>query len=94
MSRSVGVDERYDAQFDRMTTLLKDAASSPADAPGLARRLIESLALTLQAQTLLTHAPAPVASAFLAGRVDQVTRGMEYGTLPAGVDLTALVDRA
>lgn len=94
MSRSVGVDERYDAQFNRMTTLLKDAASSPAEAPALARRLIESLALTLQAQTLLTHAPAPVASAFLAGRVDPMTRGMEYGTLPSGVDLTALVDRA
>ncbi|WP_297006867.1 acyl-CoA dehydrogenase family protein [uncultured Corynebacterium sp.] len=94
MSRSLGVDERYDAQFHRTTSLLKDAASSPATAPALARRLIEALALTLQAQTLLTHAPTAVASAFLAGRVDPVTRGMEYGTLPTGVDLTALVDRA
>lgn len=94
MSRSVGADERYDAQFHRMTALLGQAAADPAGAPALARRLIEALAVTLQAQTLLAHAPAAVASAYLAGRVDPATRGLEYGTLPDGVDLAALVDRA
>jgi len=94
MSTTLGTDERYDAQFRRMHALLEAASSDPGSAAGLARQLIEALALTLQAQVLLTHAPAPVATAFLAGRLDPTTRGMEYGTLPAEVDLGALVDRA
>ncbi|MGO1619139.1 MAG: acyl-CoA dehydrogenase family protein [Candidatus Corynebacterium faecigallinarum] len=91
---AAGRDERYDAQLARTKSLFSQAASSPAAAPAIARRLVESMALTLQAQILLAHAPAPVAEAYLAGRVDPTSRGMEYGTLPTGVDLAALAARA
>ncbi len=94
LQKSAGADPRYDAQLARTTALLQAAAADPAGAPTLARQLIESLALSLQAQILLTNAPAPVAEAFLAGRVDPATRGIEYGTLSAGVDLGYLVGRA
>ena len=91
---AAGRDERYDAQLDRTKSLFSQAASSPAAAPAIARRLVESMALTLQAQMLLAQAPAPVAEAYLAGRVAPTSRGMEYGTLPPGVDLAALAARA
>ncbi|HIW91525.1 MAG TPA: acyl-CoA dehydrogenase family protein [Candidatus Corynebacterium avicola] len=94
LDTAAGRDERYDAQLARTKSLFSQASSSPADAPAIARRLVESMALTLQAQILLTHAPAPVAEAYLAGRVDPTSRGMEYGTLPPEVDVTALAARA
>jgi putative acyl-CoA dehydrogenase len=58
-----------------------------------ARRLVEDLALALQASLLVRHAPAPVADAFCAGRLTG-EHGRVYGTLPAGVDARAIIDRA
>lgn len=77
-----------------MHCLLSDIAAHPESAEKNARRLVESMALTLQAQVLLTHAPGNVADAFLAGRVDPVTRYMEYGALGDDVDVDTLVERA
>lgn len=94
LESAAGRDERYDAQLARMKTLFGQASADPSAAPVLARRLVESMALTLQAQILLAHAPMPVAEAYLAGRVDPTSRGMEYGTLPPAVDLEALAARA
>jgi putative acyl-CoA dehydrogenase len=58
-----------------------------------ARRLVEDLALALQASLLVRHAPAAVSDGFCAGRLDG-DRGRVYGTLPAGVDAAAIIDRA
>jgi putative acyl-CoA dehydrogenase len=71
-----------------------DAAAGAALAgreEGGARRLVERLAVCLQASLLVRHAPAPVADAFLAARVD--TAGHAYGTLPPGTDAAAIVAR-
>ena len=57
-----------------------------------ARRLVEDLALALQASLLVRHAPPAVADAFCAGRLGD--GGRVFGTLPAGVDAGAIVDRA
>ncbi|HET8651815.1 MAG TPA: acyl-CoA dehydrogenase family protein [Gaiellaceae bacterium] len=57
-----------------------------------ARRLVESLALALQASLLIRHAPPEVADAFVATRL-RADRGRAYGTLPAGVDATAILER-
>ena len=51
------------------------------------------LALALQASLLVRHAPPAVADAFCAGRLGQA-RGRAFGTLPAGVDGRAIVERA
>ena len=53
-----------------------------ADEAG-ARRLVERLALALQASLLVRHAPAEVADAFCATRLGG-EGGRAYGTLPAG----------
>ena len=57
-----------------------------------ARRLVESLALALQASLLVRHAPPEVADAFVATRL-RADRGRAYGTLPAGVAATAILER-
>ncbi|MFL5862880.1 MAG: acyl-CoA dehydrogenase family protein [Solirubrobacteraceae bacterium] len=58
-----------------------------------ARRLVEDLAVALQGSLLVRNAPAAVADAFCAGRLDG-GRGRVYGTLPAGVDARAIIERA
>ena len=57
-----------------------------------ARRLVEDLALALQASLLVRFAPAAVADAFCAGRLG-AGRGLAFGTLPAGADTAAIVAR-
>jgi len=52
-----------------------------------ARVAVERLAVALQASLLVRHAPAAVADAFRA------RTGSAYGTLPAGVDTAAIVER-
>ncbi len=58
-----------------------------------ARRLVEELAVGLQASLLVRFSPPAVADAFCAARL-QGEGGRVYGTLPAGVDAAAIVDRA
>ena len=58
-----------------------------------ARRLVEDLAVGLQASLLVRHSPTAVADAFCAARLDG-GGGRVYGTLPAGTDAGAIVERA
>ncbi len=57
-----------------------------------ARQIVETLATTLQASLLVRHAPAAVADAFLATRLERP--GLTFGTLPAGSDVAAILERA
>ncbi|MDX3617788.1 acyl-CoA dehydrogenase family protein [Streptomyces europaeiscabiei] len=79
------------ARLDAATTRLKDAVRE-ADQAG-ARRLVERMALTLQAALLVRHAPAAVADAFCATRLDG-DWGYAYGTLPGSADLDGILRRA
>jgi len=72
---------------------LRKAVASVADAEGQARRLVERLALALQASLLVRDSPPEVSDAFCAARLDPAERGHEYGTLPAAVDARAIVAR-
>jgi putative acyl-CoA dehydrogenase len=58
-----------------------------------ARRLVERLALALQASLLVRHAPSYVSDAFCASRLAG-DWGFAFGTLPRGLDLRAIIDRA
>ncbi len=82
-----GADARLDAAVTRLKN--QSAAASP---PG-ARRLVELMALTLQASLLVRHAPPSVADAFCASRLGG-DWGHSFGTLPDTVDLTAVLERA
>lgn len=57
------------------------------------RRLVEQLAIALQAALMVEQAPACIADAFIASRVRRDS-GLAFGTLPASVDVRAIVARA
>jgi putative acyl-CoA dehydrogenase len=56
------------------------------------RRLVERLALALQASLLVRHGDPEVAEAFVASRL-HADGGRSYGTLPRGVDCAAIIER-
>jgi putative acyl-CoA dehydrogenase len=58
-----------------------------------ARRLVERLALVLQASLLVRHAPPAVADAFVTSRLHDGF-GRAFGTLPRGVDVAGVLARA
>jgi len=84
-----GADAHYDRDCDQILAHL-DAAGEDGYA---ARAHAERLAILLQANLLLRHAPHAVASAFIASRLAASYRG-SLGTLPTGVDTSALLARA
>ncbi len=60
---------------------------------GGARRLVERMALALQASLLARHAPPEIADAFRASRLAG-DWGRAFGTLPRGLDLHTIVKRS
>jgi len=82
-----------DRRFDEALTRLKKELTSFEDIELRARRVVEQLALVFQGSLLLRHAPAAVADAFCASRLDRDWGGA-YGTLPAGLDVAAVLERA
>lgn len=84
-----GRDRRFDAYLDALQSELRDADAIEYRARGL----VERMAIGLQASLLLMDAPTAVADAFCASRLG-TGHGLQLGTLPRGVDLAALIDRA
>jgi putative acyl-CoA dehydrogenase len=101
--QAVGADELLDSHLasvrSRVEQLILGGAGNGSHRQTLqdtefnVRGLVEDLALALQGSLLVRHAPAPVADAFCAGRIGPA-RGRAYGTLPAGVNATAIIERA
>ena len=63
------------------------------DIEGRARRVVERMALTLQASLMVRNAPRELADAFVTSRLDG-DRGMAFGTLPRGTALDVILERA
>ncbi|MYW01466.1 acyl-CoA dehydrogenase family protein [Streptomyces sp. SID3343] len=84
---AAGANRHLDAAA---TTLRKDLAD-PTDQEFRARRIVESMALLLQASLLVRNA-GPAAPAFCATRLAN-HGGHAFGTLPQGTDTTALLSR-
>jgi putative acyl-CoA dehydrogenase len=82
-----GMDRRLDAAIDA----LRLDVARPQEAG--ARRLVEAMAVTLQASLLVRHAPPPVAEAFLATRLPGSMCGV-YGALPGGLALDEIINKA
>jgi putative acyl-CoA dehydrogenase len=99
MAREPECVEAYFAEVEladdaRITAAVSDLQKDLGEADEVtARRLVERLALVLQGSLLVRHAPAEVADAFLASRLGG-DWGSAFGTLPRGVDLTAVLTRA
>jgi putative acyl-CoA dehydrogenase len=87
-----GADARLDAHLEKVRERAA-AVFAGADPQFEARRIVEELAIALQASLLVRHSSPAVADAFCATRLAG-EGGRVYGTLPAGVDAAAIVDRA
>ncbi len=84
-----GTDARYDSFVDGLGSAFAD----PDTVQLRARRIVGDLAIALQASQLLRHGHPAVTEAFLASRLAG-DRGDVFGTLPAGLDLAPIIDRA
>ena len=78
-TRRPGADARLDAAAKRLRADLHDLASTGDESRG--RQVASALALALQGSLLVRHAPAEVADAFCATRLDGTGRGLRH---PAG----------
>lgn len=85
-----GADRRLDAHLDSVRMELSGLSDLDAAQYG-ARRLVEDLAVALQASLLVRNAPPAVADAFCGARLED--GGRVYGTLPTGTDAAAIVER-
>lgn len=86
---AAGADARYD---DALTALKKELTDFD-DIELRARRLVEHIALVFQAGLLIRHSPGAVADAFCATRLAR-DWGSAFGTLPAGLELAPILERA
>ncbi|MFD4255239.1 MULTISPECIES: acyl-CoA dehydrogenase family protein [Amycolatopsis] len=86
---AAGADARLDDAIARVRKELSDLE----DLQYRARRLAEMMALVLQGSLLVRFAPAAVADAFCASRLGG-DWGIAFGTLPAGADTRAIIERA
>jgi putative acyl-CoA dehydrogenase len=89
LDQARGGDPRLDAHLDS----LHKEFSNPENLETRARRVVEKMALGLQGALLVRHAPAAVADAFCASRL-QRDAGLEYGTLPADSDFETIIERS
>jgi putative acyl-CoA dehydrogenase len=80
-----------DARLDAAVAALRDELADGHEREPRARRIVERLALALQASLLVRHGDEAVAEAFLASRLGD--GGAVYGTLPPGLALAAIVER-
>jgi putative acyl-CoA dehydrogenase len=87
LDAAAGADHRLD---DAISRLRKEVPSADEAS---ARRLAESLAVTLQGALLVRYGNPAVADAFVATRLAG-DRGRAYGTLPAGIRVDDILPRA
>ena len=89
MDLATGADHRLDDAVARLRKELGDLSAIELRA----RRIVETMALVLQGSLLVRHGPAAVADAFCASRLAGET-GHAFGTMPPGLDLRSIIDRA
>jgi putative acyl-CoA dehydrogenase len=99
LALAAGADRRLDEAIARLMAGLAGLAGADGpDAEYAARRLAGQITLTLQAALLVRHAPAAVADAFCWSRLSATGApggpGVPFGTLPDGVAVGEILDRA
>lgn len=93
VSLSAGENPQLDAHLQSTRRLLREVAGADAAfAAAHVRRLVEMLALALQASLLLRTAPSTVSDAFIGARLG-AERGHLFGVLPVETDLVSILDR-
>jgi putative acyl-CoA dehydrogenase len=93
---AAGGDPRLDAHLSRVREQARavfGGENALYESQFQARRIVEDLAVALEASLLVRYSPSAVADAFCAARLGG-EGGRVYGTLPAGVDAKAIIERA
>jgi putative acyl-CoA dehydrogenase len=88
LRQAAGADSRLDAHVRK----LEGQFSDPMTLESRARRVVEGMALALQGSLLVRYGDPAVSDAFCASRLGG-DGGLEYGTLPAGTDFGAIIER-
>jgi putative acyl-CoA dehydrogenase len=88
VDEATGADHRLDA----FVAATRNELTNPEALEPRARRIVERMGLCLQGSLLVRDAPPAVADAFCAARLSG-DAGLNYGTLPPGVDARAIVER-
>jgi len=83
-----GADRRLDAAVLALQAELRDLEGIESRA----RRVVERMALVLQASLMLRFGDEAVADAFCASRLDGDS-GLAFGTLPAGTHFARIITR-
>ncbi|WP_237569983.1 acyl-CoA dehydrogenase family protein [Mycolicibacterium lacusdiani] len=92
LATAAGQDARYDAHVTALRQTL-GSADDVATIQYRARKVAEDIALALQGALLIRHGHPAVAEAFLASRLGGQWGGA-FGTLPTGLDLAPIIERA
>jgi putative acyl-CoA dehydrogenase len=79
-------------RLDEATTKLRDELADLDAIEARARRVVERMALALQASLLVRYGDPAVADAFCASRL-QGDAGLAFGTLPGGTDFGRIIER-
>ncbi|MDE9365612.1 acyl-CoA dehydrogenase family protein [Luteipulveratus sp. YIM 133132] len=82
-----------ETRLDDAVARLKKELTAFDDIELRARRVVELMALVLQGSLLVRYAPTAVSDAFCASRLSRDWGGA-FGTLPSGLDLAPIIDRA
>ena len=89
LDHSSGADTRLDTYVTALKTDFDELVATPARG----RELTERMAIAMQASLLRRNAPDAVADTFAATRLNGGS-GRQFGVLPTGVPVAALVERA
>jgi putative acyl-CoA dehydrogenase len=89
LDAAAGADPRLDEAVRRLRKELSDLE----DIELRARRIVEQMAIALQGALLVRYSHPAVADAFCVSRLGG-DQGRAFGTLPAGLDLSAIIERA
>ncbi|MGH2984576.1 MAG: acyl-CoA dehydrogenase family protein [Solirubrobacterales bacterium] len=81
-----------EARLDAFVSELRSELSGTSEIESRARRLVERMALALQASLLIRFGNEAVAHAFCASRLDGEW-GWAFGTLPVGTDFGRIIER-
>lgn len=90
----LGATAQSDARLDRHVESLRSSLKDAATLEYRARSVAEDLCLALQGSLLVRHGHPAVTEAFLATRMTGGDWGGAFGTLPAGLDLAPILERA
>lgn len=89
----VGQAAGADRRLDHAIATLKDQFGAPDSLQHRARQVVGTMAKVLQASLLIRYGHPAVADAYVATRFG-TGWGDVFGTLPEGLDITAILDRA